>query len=177
MDDREDGGIGTDAERERQDHDGGKAGIADKSAQSISQILPEMFEEVEETGHNRLLDVRGLLRREGDSGSAKFRRNLLGVTRKRRVKARRKESAPLNPTDTATWSIEDSPPVRRRRASFSRSVSTNIAGDEPKCSLKRRKNCRGESEARRARVSTDISAFGLFVIQFTNSENRSFDCV
>src|SRR5687768_18104741 len=136
-----------------------------------------MFEEVEETGHNRLFGVRRLLRREADLGSAKFRRNLLGVTRKRRVKARRNESAPLNPTDSATWSMEDSPPVRRRRASFNRRVSTNIAGDEPKCSLKRRKNWRGEREARRASVSTDMSAVGLFVIQATNSAKRPFDCV
>src|SRR6187551_2494264 len=76
-------------------------------------------------------------------GSPKLRRYLLGVTRNRRSNASRNESAPLKPTDSATPSIEDSPAERRRRASFSRSVSTNIAGDEPKCSLNRRKNCRG----------------------------------
>src|SRR5438045_1717521 len=91
------------------------------------------------------------------AGSPKLCRYLLGVIRKRRRKARRNESAPSKPTDSATFSIEVSPTERRRRASFSRSVSTNMAGDEPKCSLKRRKNCRGERHARRARDSTDIS--------------------
>src|SRR5436190_2122757 len=109
------------------------------------------------------------------AGSPKLRRYLLGVTRKRRWKARRNESAPSKPTDSATFSIEVSPTERRRRASFSRSVSTNSAGDEPKCSLKRRKNCRGERHARRARDSTDISFRGLFVIQMTSSANRSLE--
>src|SRR6476619_3934143 len=101
-------------------------------------------------------------------GSPKLRRYLLGVTRNRRSNARRNESAPWKPTDSATPSIEDSPAARRRRASFSRSVSTNIAGDEPKCSLQRRKNCRGERDARRAREPTDICFVGLLVIHVTS---------
>ncbi len=158
------------AESERDDDNRGEAWITKQAANSVGEILPEIFEEIQKSiVHRRLLFVFDLLARGDFLSAAKLRRNLLGVTRKRRAKARVKESGPLKPTDSATVSIEVSPADNRRRASLSRKVSTKVAGDEPKCSLKRRKNCRGDSEARCASDSTDISSVGLFVIHATSS--------
>ena len=60
------------------------------------KILPEVFEDA----HLRVFRV--LLWADDSLGKAKFRRNLLGVTRNRRVNARRNASGPLKPTDSAT---------------------------------------------------------------------------
>ena len=92
--------------------------------------------------------LAGLLRRDGASGAAKLRRNLLGVTRNRRVKGAPKRIRAVEADRLGDVFDRSSACVSRRRASFSRSVSTNIAGEEPNCSLKRRKNWRGESAAR-----------------------------
>ncbi len=91
IDNGKDGRVRADAETERENDDRGEAGIANDPPQTVAAILAEMVDEAQNAFvHFRLFFFFAGCAR----GSAKFRRNLLGVTRNRRVKARRNESLP-----------------------------------------------------------------------------------
>src|SRR3954467_12545708 len=116
MDHGEDCGVRADPQAQRSDHDCRKSRVAPESTESIPEILADPVDEVvQAVAHVRrfLLLVFAVWRGMGFSVErAKLRRYLLGVTRNRRSKARRNESAPLNPTDSATLSIDGSPAER-----------------------------------------------------------------